>query len=53
MIKTLVAVAMMATIFVTPVFAREGDIYYNETTASWFKEVNQGGVAYLKNYLIG
>lgn len=53
MIKKLVAVTMMATIFVTPVFAKNGDMYYNETTASWFKEVDQGGTIYLKNHLTG
>lgn len=53
MIKKLVAVAVMATMFVTPVFAKNGDMYYNEATASWFKEVDQGGVAYLQNHLTG
>lgn len=40
MIKKLVAVVMMITMVSIPVFAKNGDMYYNEQLATWYKEVH-------------
>lgn len=53
MIKKLVAVMVMATVISTAVFAKDGDLHWNEDTKTHYKEVTQNGVVYLQNHITG
>lgn len=53
MLKELGAVVMIATVCVTPVFAKNGDMYYNEQQGGWYKEEAIDGQARFKNLSTG
>lgn len=53
MIKRFVAGAIMTTMLTTPVFAKEGDTFFNEKLGVVFIEVHKDGVAYWKNQVTG
>lgn len=53
MIKRFVAGAIMVTMLTTPVFAKEGDSFFNEELGVVFIEVHKDGVAYWKNQTTG
>ena len=53
MMKRLVAGVIMTTIISTPVFAKEGDKYYNDKLGCWFVEVHKNGIVYLENQTTG
>ncbi len=53
LLKKLVAVGVISTVMVTPVFAKEGDLYYSQELGGWLKEVNVNGQERLKNQVTG